>query len=158
VAQYGMLAKFNNYEQFYGTFQRHNGEIGASFQLPVFAGSGVSAQAAQSQADVSHLKLELSNARNRIASDLQQSLRDVKKTAGAAELARLDLEVAREQLSVNLAQVQEGRLTLREVEQARVVENQKWMAFYDAQYAAEKAQWNVLRLTGGLVASIQSLP
>ena len=47
---------------------------------------------------------------------------------------------------------------MREVEQARVVENQKWIAFYDAQYAAEKAQWNVLRLTGGLVASVEALP
>ena len=73
-------------------------------------------------------------------------------------MARLDLEVAREQLSVDLAQLQEGRLTMREVEQARVVENQKWIAFYDAQYAAEKAQWNVLRLTGGLLASIEALP
>jgi len=100
----------------------------------------------------------LSNARNRIASDLQHSLREVKKAAGAAELARLDLEVTREQLSVNLAQVQEGRLSMREVEQARVVESQKWIAFYDSQYAAEKAQWNVLRLTGGLVASIEALP
>jgi outer membrane protein len=158
VAQYGMLARFNNYEQFFNSFQRNNGEIGASFQLPLLAGAGVGAQAAQSQVDVTRLKLELSNARNRIASDLQQSLREVKKAAGTAELARLDLEVAREQLSVNLAQVQEGRLGLREVEQARVVENQKWIAYYDAQYAAEKAQWNVLRLTGGLVASIEALP
>ena len=158
VAQYGMLARFNNYEQFFQNFQRHNGEIGASFQLPVLAGSGVGAQAAQAQTDVSHLKVELSNARNRIASDLQQSLREVRRAAGAADLARLDLEVAREQLSVNLAQVQEGRLSMREVEQARVVENQKWIAFYDAQYAAEKAQWNVLRLTGGLVSSIEALP
>src|SRR5437764_886864 len=140
VAQYGMLARFNNYDQFFQKFQRNNGEIGMSFQLPLLAGSAVGAQAAQSQSDVSHLKLELSNARNRIASDLQQSLREVKKAAGATDVARLDLEVAREQLSVNLAQVQEGRLSMREVEQARVVENQKWIAFYDAQYAAEKAQ------------------
>jgi outer membrane protein len=158
VAQYGMLARFNNYEQFFQKFQRHNGEIGASFQLPLLAGSGIGAQAAQSQSDVSHLRLELANARNRIASDLQQSLREVRRAAGAADVARLDLEVAREQLSVNLAQNQEGRLSMREVEQARVVENQKWIAFYDAQYAAEKAQWNVLRLTGGLVASIEALP
>ena len=158
VAQYGMLARFNNYEEFFQKFQRHNGEIGASFQLPLLSGSGVGAQAAQAQTDVSHLKLELSNARNRIASDLQQSLREVKRAAGTADVARLDLEVAREQLSVDLALVQEGRLTLREVEQARVVENQKWIAFYDAQYAAEKAQWNILRLTGGLVTSIETLP
>jgi outer membrane protein TolC len=158
VAQYGMLARFNNYEQFFQKFQRNNGEIGVSFQLPLLAGSGVGAQAAQAQADVSHLKVELSSVRNRVASDVQQSFRDLNKAAGAVELAQLDLEVAREQLSVNLAQMQEGRLTMREVEQARVVENQKWIAFYDARYAVEKARWNVLRLTGGLLPSIQSLP
>jgi hypothetical protein len=70
----------------------------------------------------------------------------------------LDLEVARVQLSVDLAQLQEGRVTLRGVEQARIVETQKWIGFYDAQYAAEKAQWNVLRLTGGLVSSVEALP
>ncbi len=158
VAQYGMLARFNNYEQFFQKFQRNNGEIGVSFQVPVLAGSAVSAQAAQAQADVSRLNLELSNTRNRIAGDLQQSVREEKKAAGAADLARLDLEVAREQLSVNLALMQEGRLTLREVEQARVAENRKWIAFYEAQYAAEKARWNVLRLTGRLVVSIAALP
>jgi hypothetical protein len=26
-------------------------------------------------------------------------------------------------------------------------ENQKWIAFYDARYAAEKATWNAPRLT-----------
>ena len=53
----------------------------------------------------------------------------------AAEVARLDLDVAREQLSVNLAQMQEGRLSLRQVEESRIVENAKWIAFYEAQYA-----------------------
>jgi len=158
VAQYGMLARFNNYDKFFKEFQRNNGEIGVSFQLPVLAGPGVGAQVAQTETDMQHLRIEMANTRNRIASDLQQSFREVKKAAGAADVARLDLEVAREQLSVNLAQMQEGRLTLREVEQARVVEDQKWIAFYDAQYAVEKARWNVLRLTGTLVPSLESLP
>jgi outer membrane protein TolC len=158
VAQYGMLARFNNYDKFFKEFQRNNGEIGVSFQLPLLAGPGVGAQVAQTQTDMQHLRIEMANTRNRIASDLQQSFREVKKVAGAADVARLDLEVAREQLSVNLAQMQEGRLTMREVEQARIVENQKWIAFYDAQYAVEKARWNVLRLTGTLVPSLESLP
>jgi outer membrane protein len=157
VAQYAMLAKFNNYAEFFSRFQRNNGQIGLSFQVPVFPGAGVGAQVAQSETDVAHLRAELSNARNRIAADLQQSFRDVRKAEGSANLAQLDLDVAREQLSVNLAQMQEGRLTLREVEQARVVENQKWIAFYDAQYTLEKARWNVLRLTGGLVPAVESL-
>jgi outer membrane protein len=82
----------------------------------------------------------------------------VKKASMAADVARLDLEVAREQLSVNLAQMQEGRLSLREVEEARIAENGKWIAFYDAQYAMEKAHWGVLRLTGDLVPTIDGMP
>ena len=158
VAQYGLFAKFNNYEQYFNKFQRNNGQIGLSFQLPLFTGPGVGAQMAQTQTEISHLRIELNNTRNRVSSDLQKSFREVKKTETAAEVARLDLEVAREQLSVYLAQMQEGRAGLRQVEEARILENDKWIAFYDAQYAVEKARWNVLRLTGDLVASIESQP
>jgi len=155
VAQYALFGKFNNYEQYFNHFQRNNGEIGVSFQLPVLAGPGVGAQKAQTEADISHLRIELNNARNRITSDLQKSFRDVKKAETGAEVARLDLEVAREQLSVYLAQMQEGRAGLRQVEEGRILENDKWIAFYDAQYAVEKAKWNVLRLTGDLVAAME---
>lgn len=158
IAQYGLFAKFNNYDDYFNRFQRNNAQIGMSFQLPVLTGSAAGAQLAQSQADTARLKMELANMRNRIASDVQQSFREARRASGASDLARLDLEVAREQLSVNLAQMQEGRLGLRDVEQARVAENQKWIAFYETQYAAEKARWNVLRLTGGLVSSIEALP
>ena len=54
--------------------------------------------------------------------------------------------------------VHEGRAALRQVEEARVVENDKWIAFYDAQYGVERARWNVLRLSGGLLASIEGKP
>jgi outer membrane protein len=158
VAQYGLFAKFNHYEDYFRTFQRNNGQIGVSFQIPILAGPGVGAQMAQTQSEISHLKIELSNTRNRIASDLQQSFREVRKAETASDVARLDLDVAREQLSVNLAQMQEGRLSLRQVEESRILENQKWIAFYEAQYVVEKARWNVLRLTGDLVASIEALP
>jgi outer membrane protein TolC len=158
VAMYGLFAKFNNYEDYFRKFERNNAQIGVNFQLPVFAGSGVGAQVAQSETEAARLRAELTNTRNRIAADVQQAFRESTRSSSAADLARLDLEVAREQLSVNLAQMQEGRTGLREVEQARVAENQKWIAFYEARYAAEKAKWNVLRLTGGLLGSIEALP
>ncbi len=41
VAQYTMLAKFNNYTEFYNKFQRNNEQLGMSFQLPVFADAGI---------------------------------------------------------------------------------------------------------------------
>jgi outer membrane protein TolC len=158
VAQYALFAKFNNYEDYYRSFQRNNGQIGISFQVPLFNGPGVGAQLAQTETEVSHLKVELSSTRNRISADLQQSFREVHKAETAAEVARLDLDVAREQLSVDLAQMQEGRLSLRQVEEARMAENSKWIAFYETQYAVEKAKWNVLRLTGDLVPAIDAMP
>jgi outer membrane protein TolC len=158
VAQYGLFAKFNNYQQYFNAFQRNNGQIGLSFQVPVFSGPGIRAQMSQTDTEIAHLQVQLNSARNQISADLQQSFRQVRKAARAAEVARLDLDVAREQLSVNLAQMQEGRLSLRQVEEARVAENGKWIAFYDAQYAVEKARWGVLRLTGDLVPAIEGMP
>jgi outer membrane protein TolC len=157
VAQYGLFATFNNYQSYFKSFQRNNAQFGVSFQLPVFT-PGVGSIMAQTQTEVSRLKIDLNNQRNRISSDIQQSFRDLKKAETASEVASLALEVARESLSVKLAQMQEGRQTLGDVEIARIVENQKWIAFYDAHYATEKARWNVLRLTGTLVASIETLP
>jgi outer membrane protein len=150
VAQYGMLARFNNYDQFFKAFQRNNGEIGVSFQLPVISGSGVRGQTAQSEIDIAHLQLEFKDARNHLESDLQEAFRASRRASSAAEVARLDLEVTREQLSVDLAQMQEGRLSLRQIEEVRIAENQKWIAFDDAQYTLEKAHWDILRLTGAL--------
>jgi outer membrane protein TolC len=157
VAQYGMLSRFNNYAEFFQKFQRNNIEIGVSFQLPIFS-PGVGAQVSQTDADLNHLRVELSSARNRIAADILQAFREVKKAETAADVARLDLEVSRAQLDVTLAQMQEGRVPLRQVEEARLGENDKWIAFYDAQFTVEKSHWNVLRVTGALLPAIAALP
>jgi outer membrane protein len=158
VAQYGMLARFNNYDEFFKHFQRNNVQLGVSLQLPIIPGPALKAQTAGAEAEIAHLQAELRSARNRLISDIQQSYREVKKASTAADVARLDLEVAREQLSVLLAQVQEGRANLRQVEEARVAENEKWMSFYDSMYSAEKTRWNLLRLSGELVPALAKPP
>jgi len=155
VAQYALLAKFNNYAEFFQKYQQNNEQIGMSFQIPFAVGPGVGAQVAQVESDIAHLKVELNNARNKLRNDIDQAFRNVHKSQTAAEVARLDLDVAREQLSVDLAQMQEGRVLLRQVEEARVAESDKWMAFYDAQYGLERARLSVLRLTGGLLAAVE---
>ena len=158
VAQYSMLAKFNRYADYFQRYQRNNLELGASFQIPLLAGPGVSAEVAQTQAEIGRLRAELNAARTRITTEIQQSFRDVKKADSAAGVAQLDLDVAREELSVTLSQMREGRVSFRQVEELRVVENDKWIAFYDAQYTSERARWNLLRLTGNLMASLAPKP
>jgi outer membrane protein TolC len=155
VAEYAILARFNNYDEFFRRFQRNNGQIGVSLQLPLLPGPGIGAQIAQTQADSDRLRMELTAARNRIVSEIQQAFRDVKKAETAAGVARLDLDVAREQLAVILAQVEEGRATRKQVEEAQVAENDKTVAFQDSQYALEKSRWSLLHASGGLVAWLE---
>lgn len=155
VAQYGLFATFNHFQDYFVKYQRNNGELGASFQFPLLLGPGVSAQVAQANAEASKLRIQLANTRNQITADARQAYRDVHKAENAREVARLDLEVARDQVAINLAELQEGRIRLSQVEESRVTESNKWVAFYDAQYAVERAHWNLARQTGDLLAALR---
>jgi hypothetical protein len=44
---------------------------------------------------------------------------------------------------------------MRQVEEARFGEEEKWIAFFDADAAVERARFAVLRQTGELVASFR---
>jgi outer membrane protein len=155
VAQYGLLARFNNYDEFFRKFQRNNGQIGMSFQWPLFNGSAIDAAASQAEAEAAQLRVQVRNARARIAADTRGACDGLEQAKSAQEVARLDLEVAREQVSILLAQMQEGRAGLRQVEEARSAETDKWIGFYDAAAGLEKARLNLLRLTGGLLAALR---
>jgi outer membrane protein len=155
VAQYGLFSRFNNYEEYFQRFQRHNGQIGVSIQVPLLSGPGVDAATAQAQAEANRLRTELTATRNRVIADTRQSFREVRRAENARDVARLELELAREQISVLLAQMQEGRASLLQVERARAEETDRWIGFYDAQYAVERARYNLLRNTGDLAAALR---
>ncbi|MEO7651545.1 MAG: TolC family protein, partial [Bryobacteraceae bacterium] len=155
VAQYGLFARFNNYDDYFRSFQRHNGLIGMSFQIPVLVGPAVGALSAQAEVNAARLRVELTSARQRISADTRKSYRDIEQARTASDVAKLDLEVSREQLSVLLAQMAEGRASMAQVEEARFGENEKWIAFLEAQYGMERARLNLLHRTGELVASLR---
>jgi outer membrane protein TolC len=155
VAQYALLGRFNNYEDFYRGFERHNGQIGVSFQLPLFARGQIAPRVAQAETEAERARVELQAARANAALEARRLYREVQRAQSARELGRLELDLARETLSVALARFDEGRAPLREVEQARVAEAQRWEAFYDAQTAEGKARLNLLRRTGGLLAALR---
>ncbi|HSW50503.1 MAG TPA: TolC family protein [Bryobacteraceae bacterium] len=155
VAQYALLGRFNNYEDFFRKFQRHNGQLGVSFQIPLSTGPGVAAQVAQAETEAARLRLELESARSRAAIRARRQYQQVKQAETARDVARLDLDVAREQLSVLLAQLEEGKVSLRQVEEARVAEDDKWLAFLESSYTLEAARLELLGQTGDLVAGVR---
>lgn len=155
VAQYALMGKFNNYEEFFNRFQRHNGQLGMSFQVPLFTGGGSSARAAQAQIEISRLKLEAGAARSQIALNTKKLFQELHLAESAREVARMDLDVTRERLSVALAQLEEGRVALRQVEELRSAEMEKWLSFYDAQHNVERARLDLLHQTGTVMAALQ---
>lgn len=155
VAQYSLLGRFNNYEDFFRKFQRHNSQLGVSIQIPLWTGPGVAAAITQAETEAAELRLQIQAARRRITAETARMHRDLKQAESARELARMDLEVAREQVSLLLAQFEEGRAALRQLEEARSLEADKWMAFYAAATALERARLSLLKQTGTLLAALR---
>lgn len=154
VAQYALFAKYN-YQDYFTKFQRNNAQVGASVEIPLIVGRTASAQSAQSEADVAKLRIELDRTRARITSDLRIAYQNLRRSEAARDVARADLDLTREELTIDLAQMDEGRLPLAVVEALRATENEKWLAYYDAQHAAELARLNLLRQTGTLEAALR---
>ena len=155
VAQYAMMAKYNNYEQFFRQFQRHNGQLGISFQVPLIARNEAKAQAAKADLDLTRLRIQMNATRDRISVDARRAWQDLSLATSAADVAKMDLDVTRERLGVALAQFEEGRATIRQVEELRSAEMEKWLAFYDSRSAVDRARIELLRNTGTITAMLR---
>jgi outer membrane protein TolC len=155
VAQYALFAKYNDLDQYFARFQRNNGELGVSIQLPLFAGVGIKASIAQLDTDGKRLQVELESAKTKVEMAVHQAYQGIDRSKLAGDLAKQDLDLARQRLTLVLDQLNDGRATLRETEQARIDEGEKWIAFYDAQFNLERARLELLHQTGALAAAIQ---
>lgn len=155
VSQYSMFSKFNNYDDYYNRFERHNGQVGASFELPLFSGSAAKAEQSQATVEAERLRLNLQTAERRASLEAADAARVAQDAKAYQEAASLDLEVAREYVSVLLARVNEGKAKLEELEEARSEENRKWAEYYRSRASAERASYDLLHKTGGLLAWFQ---
>ena len=65
-------------------------------------------------------------------------------------MARLELKLAQEKLAMVQAKFDQGQATLGAVEQARLDESEKWLAFLQTNFNGQKAQLELMRTTGQL--------
>ncbi len=155
IGQYAVLSRLNNYEDFFRRFERHNLELGVSARFTVFDGKRIDARVGQAEADLMQARAALEAARNDLAVNLRQSWQQLQQFRQTAEIAKLELDVARESLNVTLARFQEGRAAAPELDQARAEESGKWLSYLDAHYGVERAQLDLLRQTGDLAAALR---
>jgi outer membrane protein TolC len=154
VAQYSLLSKYD-YQQFFNKFQRNNAQLGVSITVPLLVGGGAKGYVGEAEVDIEKMRAQMNETRNRVSVDTAKTFNDVKRAESGMEVARLDLDVAREQVTVLLAQLQEGRVTRSSVDEARLTEQDKWIAYYEAQNTVEKARLSLLRQTGTILAALK---
>jgi outer membrane protein TolC len=147
TGQYNVLAKFNNYDEFFNKFQRHNVVAGVQIRIPIFA-AHTSPGIAAAQANLAAAELAVEAERSQVSMEARQRARQSRETETAREVARLELELAQQSLGVLQAQFNEGRASLRDLEVSQLEQNDKWLAFLDAEFAHQQAQLELMRVTG----------
>ncbi|HUO34358.1 MAG TPA: TolC family protein [Candidatus Acidoferrum sp.] len=154
IGQYEVLAKYNNYQEFYNHFQRNNVTLGFTVQIPLFS-SQTRANVALARSQLNEAQLLVGSKRDAVRQDVQQKLRNVRELDASREVARLELKLAQQTLDIVEAKFADGRATLRDIEQARLDENDKWVAFLDANLARQEGQLSLLEATGQLAKVFQ---
>ncbi len=149
VSVYSLLAKFNNYDQFFKTFERNNFNAGIQMQVPIFSAQ-IRANIALAQVNLDVAKAALSNKKTEVSAAVRVKTRRLRERDAAKEVARLELQLTQQNLTVLQSQFAEGRINLREVEKARLEESDKWMAYLDANFQRQQAQLDLLQTAGQL--------
>jgi outer membrane protein TolC len=154
MGEYSLYSNVNNFDQFFRRFRRHSLNLGVGVRIPIFS-SRTTAAVALAKSGLSAAELQVKSKRSDLEVEVRRQARRTRELDVNREVARLDLQLAQENLGVLQAQFQEGRASLRDLEKARLEESDKWMAFLDTDYERQQAQLELLRATGQLAKLFQ---
>jgi outer membrane protein TolC len=149
ASQYALLSRFNNYEEFFRKFQRHNASVGVVIRFP-FLNFSQRARAEAADAEAARAGHEADAARQKVATETLKLQRSIAQLSAAQEIARLEHQLAVTDVDATQARIEAGTASLRDKEAARVVEHEKYGTYLDAGMALDRAQLQLLRMTGEL--------
>src|SRR6266704_339592 len=149
VSIYSLLAKYNNYNLYFTHFQPNNFNAGIDLRVPIFSAQ-LQANIGLARVNLDAAKANLASKRTELTAEVRQKTRRVREMDAAKEVARLELQLAQQNVAVLQSQFDEGKASLRDMENARLEENDKWMAFLDANFQRQQVQLELLRAAGRL--------
>jgi outer membrane protein TolC len=149
VGEYATLSKFNNYDEFFRKFQRHNLNIGVQARWSIFSAQTTSA-VALARTDLQQIDVEVRHKREAIELAVHRESQRTRELKANRDVAALELRVAQENLRMVQERFQAERANLRDVENARLEESDTWVAFLQADYESQQAQLELLKTTGQL--------
>jgi outer membrane protein len=147
AGQYAILARYNNYEDFFRKFQRHNVTFGLVIRFPFF-NQAQKARAEAADAEAMRAKKEAEQVKFDVAANTLKLQRAVQQLTAARDVAKLEYQLAAADTQAVMARVEAGGATIRDQENARLAENQKYSALLDMTFELDKAQMQLMRATG----------
>ncbi|MFI5105970.1 MAG: TolC family protein, partial [Terriglobales bacterium] len=125
VAQYAVLARFNNYDQFFQKFQRHNVTAGVAIRFPFFnAAQHAAADAAKADAQKSHK--EAAAVKEQVSGETLKLQRAVEQLAAARDVAQLEHQLAQSDIESAHARIESGQASVKDEQNARIAEHQRY--------------------------------
>lgn len=147
AGQYGLLARYNNYDQFFNKFQRHNVTVGVVIRFP-FLNMAQNARADAADAEAMKARKEAEAVKGQAQSDTLKLQRTVDQLAAARDVAKFEYQLASSDAKSAHTRVEAGQATVKDEENAKLGEQQKYSAYLDAQFELERAQMQLLQKTG----------
>lgn len=149
AGQYAVLARYNNYDVFFKTFERNNLSIGVVVRFPFF-NSSLRAAANAARFDAVKARQEARTVKEQVSADTLKLQRSVQQLAAAREVAQLEHELAESDIETAHAKIASGGATLKEEQNARVAEHERYTAYLSSSFDLDRAQVQLLRQTGDL--------
>jgi len=149
AAQYAVLAEYNNYQDFFVTFERNNATVGVAIRFPVFS-SVQRAHAQDADAEAVKAKRQADAAKNQVSEETLKLQRTVRQMEAAQEVTRLEYEIAQSNLEALQARVDSGTASFKDLGEARAQASEHYIALQDTTFDLQRARVGLMRSTGEL--------
>lgn len=166
AAQYALLSKFNNYQNYYipskpcttalgeflcvtNAFQQNNATVGVSIRFPLFNASQ-RARAQLADADALKADKQAQDARDKVSEETLRLQRSVAQLQAAHDVAQLEYELAEKTLTATQTRMDAGTANLHDLDDARSQVSERFITLQDVTFDLQRAQLGLLRSTGDL--------
>ena len=150
ASQYAVLAKFNNWVQFFPrAFERNNATVGVVIRFPFFNASQ-HAHAEAADAEAVRARKEAEATKNQVSQETLKVRHSVEQLAAAKEVSELEYEIAKSEVDAVQIRMNSGNATVHDSANARLQLAEKYNALQDANFQLQRARIGLLRTTGGL--------
>jgi outer membrane protein TolC len=154
AAQYAVLARYNNYDQFYKTFERNNATVGVAIRFP-FLNFSQRAHAQAADAEAFRAKNDVQSAHNQISEQTLKLQRSVEQLSAAQEVAELEYGLAQSNLETVNVRMNSGTASIHDAADARMDALEKYNALQNSNFELLRARIALLRASGEMESWVQ---